>query len=479
MNFDFEPPPTKFSWLASVGGVVTAVIAISGLNFWSQQLTKIATKQSVMTSIKIAPQAESIASLDAESVVLPGQSVSSNELTAIKIAYVAPGVGSLTPAEKAIASSAWSYFQRNWNNETGLVNSADKFSSVTMWDQAAGIAALVSAKELNLVSQAEFETKMSKMLKTLAFLPLYKKELPNKVYNAKTLVPVNYGQLDKRAEIGWSAIDLGRMAMWLKIVESKYPQFQRQTVAVWKHWQVKRLTSSGQMYGTAVVDGKEQYNQEGRLGYEDYAAYGLKLWGLDVGKALGDRSSTAFVNLYGQGVPYDRRDYKTSGANNYVLSEPYILDGIETGFQALPKAYADRVLAAQEARYQATKQLTAVTEDNVDRPPYFVYSSLFVNGEPWATITDTRQKHNDLRFLSAKAAIGWHVLYNTTYTRSLVDFVQTNLKSDSGWYNGYYETLKQPNRSLTANNNGVILESLLYKQVGKPLTIWAGVSKDD
>ncbi len=475
MNFDFEPPPTKFSWLASVGGVVTAVIAISGLNFWSQQLTKTATK-SVMTSLETAPQAESIASLDAKSVVLPGQSVSP-DVIANKIAYVAPGVGSLSAAEKAIASSAWSYFQSNWNNETGLVNSADKFSSVTMWDQAAGIAALVSAKELNLVSQAEFETKMSKMLKTLASMPLYKKELPNKVYNAKTLVPVNYGKLDKRAEIGWSAIDLGRMAIWLKIVGAKYPQFQGQTAAVWKYWQVKRLTSGGQMYGTAVVDGKEQYNQEGRLGYEDYAAYGLKLWGLDVSKALGDRSSTAFVNLYGQGVPYDRRDYKSSGANNYVLSEPYILDGIETGFQALPKAYADRVLAAQEARYQATKQLTAVTEDNLDRPPYFVYSSLFVNGEPWATISDTRQKHNDLRFLSAKAAIGWHVLYNTTYTRSLVDFVQTNLKSDSGWYNGYYETLKQPNRSLTANNNGVILESLLYKQVGKPLTIWAGVSK--
>jgi Protein of unknown function (DUF3131) len=198
---------------------------------------------------------------------------------------------------------------------------------------------------------------------------------------------------------------------------------------------------------------------------------------LDVKQALDNQSHTAFVNLYGQGVPYDRRDYKNSGANNYVLSEPYILDGIETGFQALPKAYADRILAAQAARYQATKKLTAVTEDNLDRPPYFVYSSLFVNGEPWATITDTQQQHNNLRFLSAKAAIGWYVLYNTAYTRQLFDFVQTNLKSQAGWYNGFYESLRQPNKALTANNNGVILESLLYKQVGKPLTVWAGVGR--
>jgi Protein of unknown function (DUF3131) len=345
-----------------------------------------------------------------------------------------------------------------------------------MWDQAAAIAALVSAKELNLVSATEFQTKMSQTLKTLATIALYKGQLPNKVYNTKTLIPVSYGQLTKRQEIGWSAIDLGRMSIWLKIVGSKYPQFKPQTEAVWKHWQVQRLVKDGQMFGTAVSKGQEEYNQEGRLGYENYAAYGLKLWGLDVHKALDTQINTAFIDIYGQGVPYDKRDFDNSGANNYVLSEPYILDGIETGFQALPKAYADRVLAAQAARYKATKQLTAVTEDNLDRAPYFVYNSLFVNGKPWANITDKRQNHPELRFLSTKAAIGWHVLYNTEYTGKLFDFVQTNLNADGGWYNGYYEVLKEPNKAQTANNNGVILQSLLYKKVGKPLIIWAGVT---
>ena len=135
-----------------------------------------------------------------------------------------------------MARQAWQYFQQNWNNETGLVNSVDKFASVTMWDQAAAIAALVSAKELGILSKADFEAKMSRMLKTLATIPLYKDELPNKVYNSKTLVPVGYGQLDKREEIGWSALDLGRLAMWLKIVGAKYPQLKSQTEAVWKHF---------------------------------------------------------------------------------------------------------------------------------------------------------------------------------------------------------------------------------------------------
>jgi hypothetical protein len=481
MTSDFDPPPKGLSILTIVGGVVTAVAAIAGLQYLSSNLSKTASVPAPKTSTSQTVTSDldagttPIAKLDAQSMKLPGLSVSPREITETKAPYVASGVGELSPEEMAMARQAWQYFERNWNDETGLVNSVDKFASVTMWDQAAAIAALVSAKELGIVPEADFDSKMSLMLKTLATMPLYKGELPNKVYNSKTLIPVNYGQLDKREEIGWSALDLGRLAIWLKIVGAKYPQLQPQTEAVWKHWRVDRLTKNGQMYGTAIVKGKEQLNQEGRLGYENYAAYGLKLWGLDVEKALDSKSNVAYVNLYGKGVPYDKRDSKTSGANNYVLSEPYILDGIETGFQALPKAYADRILAAQEARYQATKQLTAVTEDNLDRAPYFVYSTLFVNGQPWATITDTGEKHNDLRFLSAKAAMGWHVLYNTPYTRQLFDFVQANLKADKGWYNGFYESLKQPNKSLTANNNGVMLQSLLYKKIGKPITVWAGI----
>ena len=476
MNSDFEPPPKGWSTLATVGGVLTALLAISVLQALSNNTTKTAIVQTPKKT-----ETEKVSSpldkQDDKSMELPGKPVPIEKLEAKATSYVAPGTGELTAAEKDMARQAWQYFELNWNEETGLVNSVDKFISVTLWDQAAGMAALVSARELGIVPQEEFEKKMGTMLKTLATMPLYKNELPNKVYNSKTLIPVNYGQVDKQEEIGWSAIDLGRMALWLKIVGAKYPQFRAETRAVWEHWKTKRLANNGQMFGTAVVNGAETYNQEGRLGYENYAAYGLRLWGMNLKRAevSENYNNIGYVDLYGKGVPYDLRDHKTTGANNYVLSEPFILDGIETGFQALPKPFADRVLEAQEARYKATKLLTAVTEDNLDREPYFVYSSLFVNGEPWSVTTDTRKEYNNLRFISAKASIGWHVLYNTPYTQKLFDFVQTNLKSEKGWYNGFYESLREPNKSLTANNNGVIMEALLYKKIGKPFTEWAGV----
>lgn len=482
MQPELKPPPQKYSTLVVIGGLTTAILAIAGLTWLGKHLSEdkvVETKPELIPeeAVEIKPQnPEALYALqDAQSLKLPGTKVTAQELKATKVPYISAKASKLTAAELKVAETAWKYFEHNWNGETGLINSADKFPSVTLWDQSAAIAGLVAAKELKIIDNKEFETKLSRMLTTLAKLDLYNDELPNKVYNARTLIPVNYGGLEEKVEIGWSAVDLGRMAIWLKIIGAKYPKFKTQADAVWSSWDVERLTKDGDMYGTSVSSGAEQYNQEGRLGYENYAAFGLKLWGLDVDRALDYEDKTAFVDLYNVGIPYDVRDAQNSGANNYVLSEPYFLDGIETGFQALPKAYSDRILAAQEARYKNTKQLTAITEDNLDRDPRFVYNTLFANGKPWATITDTGENYNHLRFLSAKAAVGWHVLYDTEYTNKLFDFVVDNLRSDTGWYNGYYETLQEPNEALTANNNGIILESLLYEQVGKPLIVWAGV----
>jgi hypothetical protein len=478
MNDNFDPPPRGLSALVVVGGVLTAIAGIAGLQQLSRTLDRSVPIPTPIVQSAESQQVETLLSelevsalalADVEATELPGDPISlDGDLQSI----ASPEIDETT---EEMAEYAWRYFKANIQPETGLVNSADGFPAVTLWDQGAALAAMVTARELELWTPEEFATTMTQTLESLAKLPLYNDELPNKVYNSKTLEPINYGVLDETEEVGWSAIDLGRMALWLKIVGARYPEFKAQTEAIWQSWDVSRLTQGGHMYGATVIDGTESYYQEGRLGYENYGAYGLKLWGLEVDKALDTVEKTEFVSLYGVSVPYDKRDYATSQAHNYVLSEPYFLDGIETGFQALPQAYSDQILAAQQARFQATGQLTAVTEDNLDRAPYFLYNTLFANGDGWASITDTGENYNELRFISTKAAVGWHSLYNTDYTQLLYQFVLENLQADNGWYGGYYESLLEPNTSVTANNNGVILECLLFQKVGQPLLVWAGV----
>ncbi|HBE33867.1 MAG TPA: hypothetical protein DD990_21770, partial [Cyanobacteria bacterium UBA11368] len=146
MNEGFEPPPKSLSILATVGGVVTAVVAIASLQSLSGALNRNLSKASPSPSPTVELSATAkIAQMDAKYIKLPGNPVTSADL----VAAITPKLagGTLTAEEMAMAKSAWAYFEANWNEETGLVNSVDGFASVTMWDQAAAIAALVSAKE--------------------------------------------------------------------------------------------------------------------------------------------------------------------------------------------------------------------------------------------------------------------------------------------------------------------------------------------
>jgi hypothetical protein len=113
--------------------------------------------------------------------------------------------------------------------------------------------------------------------------------------------------------------------------------------------------------------------------------------------------------------------------------------------------------------------LTAVTEDHVDRAPYFVYNTVWSDGHPWATVTDKGADAAALRTLSVKAAFGWHALLRTGYTTRLVERVAGLNDPARGWYAGLYEKGGQANAALAANTNAVVLESLAYLQRGRLL----------
>jgi hypothetical protein len=55
------------------------------------------------------------------------------------------------------------------------------------------------------------------------------------------------------------------------------------------------------------------------------------------------------------------------------------------------------------------------------------------------------------------------------YSDTLMEAVGTMYDPKKGFYEGVYENGKGPINIYTANNNGIILESLLYKSEGKLL----------
>ncbi|MEM7292481.1 MAG: DUF3131 domain-containing protein, partial [Pseudomonadota bacterium] len=179
--------------------------------------------------------------------------------------------GPLTEKELQWAQTAWAYFVNNHNPETGLVNSVDQYPSTTMWHVADYVAALVAAYELGFIDMLEFDQKFSRLLSFLNTMHLINNSLPNKAYHTKTGEMVDYS--NKPGAIGWSAIDIGRLVIWLQIARSRYPQYSEyidKAIVRWRFCDI--IDKCGTLYGGVSTKGNIDFYQEGRLGYEEYAA---------------------------------------------------------------------------------------------------------------------------------------------------------------------------------------------------------------
>lgn len=387
--------------------------------------------------------------------------------------------GALTEREFEMAKTAWSYFETFFQADTGLVNAVGNFPSTTLWDTASYISALVAAYELCVIDKRDFDRRATQLLNTLRNLPLYRGEAPNKVYNAATGAMVDYA--NEPGEIGMSANDIGRLLVWLQIMKERHPHLANSVDNVPMRWNFCNLISEdGRMFGSFTQsNGDTRYVQEGRLGYEEYAAKGFALWGFDVDRAMAPQP-LEYTMIYDVRVPYDGRDPRVFRSQNYVLTEGYILDGLEMGWD-MPTdrtndgmvasngwraEFAQRIYLVQQRRFEQTGIITARSEHQVEGSPYFVYDSIFANGYAWNTLDPTGEYQPDRAAVSAKAAVGLWALWDTDYTDLLFETVADLSQPDRGFFEGLYENGNGYIPLQTANNNGVILAALLYKTQG-------------
>lgn len=378
----------------------------------------------------------------------------------------------LTAEELEYAQVAWQYFEANTNPDTGLVNSVDQYPASTLWDTSSYLLGLISAERLELIEREEFDSRMSQVLDTLAMLPLFDDQLPNKSYSTKNAAMVTYDNSVTERGIGWSAIDIGRVLVPFHVLAWHYPEFTESVSQVLQKWDLAAIVDGSQMMGAAVDDeGNTIYLQEGRLGYEEYASKSLALTGMDLSFALDYEEYLHYVDVNGVKVGTDLRTPDKFDALNMVVSEPYVLDGLEFGWDRYSRALALAVYKAQEARYEDTGILTAVSEDNIDQAPYFVYNTVYAAGKPWNAVTESGEDASEFRSVSTKAVFGLHVLYDTPYTEKLLDAIKTNFDPDKGWYSGVYEASGETNTAITANTNGIILEALHYLKFGPILRL--------
>lgn len=373
------------------------------------------------------------------------------------------------------AKIAWTYYENNYQPKTGLVNSVNKYTSTTMWDTGSAIAATIAAHDFGLIDQKDFDDRIVALIKTLSTMKLFNNEAPNKVYSTTTGKMVDYRNQPTEDGIGVSTLDLARLVSWMNTLICKYPKFTTHANRVLSRWNYDRLIKNGQMYGLAMdaVTKKVRVLQEGRLGYEQYAGKVFEQIGFDQSVAASyENEFRSGMDIYGVPVAFDSRDPRVLGAYNYVVTESYGLDAMEHGYDDVNTPLVRNIFDVQQERWKRTGIVSAISEDNVDQKPYFIYNTIFTAGLPWNTTTDRGVQYNNLKSVSTKAAFTMATLFpDEKYSQVLTEQVESAYDPKKGWYSGVYENGGGYNKATTANTNGIVLSTLLYKKYGSMFEI--------
>ncbi len=375
---------------------------------------------------------------------------------------------SLTENDIQNARIAWKYFENNYQKETGLFNSVDAYPATTLWDISSSFHALMSAYEIGILDSLDFDNKMSKGLISMQKIQLYKNKLPNKVYSTYTLDMVDYANHTTNEGIGWSAMDIGRFLGSVSRIRKFYPQYTSLINQVVSRWNINSILSDATLHGIGFnfKDKDVTIVQEGKLGYEEYASKGYILNGFDASESVKYTDFLKFLEIYGIEIATDTREVKHHPAYNYVLSESYILDGLEYGWDVNSKELAYRVYKVQKKRANDIGIPVAVSEGHIDKAPYFVYNSVYTNGKTWVCLAENGDDAEEFKSFSTKTAYAWATLYDDKYSKVLLKNLEGLSNKDKGWYSGRYDSDASINETLTANTNAVILECINYKMKG-------------
>ena len=225
----------------------------------------------------------------------------------------------LSRNESLLAKKAEHYIQHNFHKETGLWNSVQGDSHTTMWDVASGIAATLALEALGMKETEQVHYELEKTLATLSSFPLYKGSLPNREYSTKTGLPSGRLSDSKSNGNGWSALDIGRLLIWLKILEQQHPELSPSVNEIVTRWDLSRAVHNGTLFGAKLYKNREYYRQEGRNGYLQYAAEGFKMYGYEFPfPDLEEHLET--IETQGVDIQIDSRNVPFLTSNLYVLA---------------------------------------------------------------------------------------------------------------------------------------------------------------
>ncbi|WP_421903673.1 DUF3131 domain-containing protein [Maridesulfovibrio sp.] len=389
----------------------------------------------------------------------------------------------LTDKEQEIGRYAWQYFTRTVFPETGLPQGAVGSDTLTMDNVAGYLAALTCAKKIGVLEDIEFHERMTKLVTWLNQMQLNSLGVPNTFYSGRTGQSLN--GVNQPGEDGHSALDIGRLLIWMRIVRNEFPTHAAAIDRAVLRWNFRKLIDAdGLIYGSYYRDGRLHPYREGRFGELQYAAKGFALWGFRVDASM-NSDNTSLITINNILLPFDNR-YSHISPIPRPQGEPFqpgaitttaaLLDGMEFDWKIPshnaatedwkidPKSLqlARSIYVVQKSRYESKGLLTARAAHNLDRPPYFVIDSIFALGDPFVTMDKSGNPRPKQACVSSGASFQLWAMFEGKYTDMLMDAVEPLFDQYGGWYAGFYEDGGAANKAISLNDNAVILESMAF-----------------
>ncbi|HEX8391145.1 MAG TPA: DUF3131 domain-containing protein, partial [Longimicrobium sp.] len=314
----------------------------------------------------------------------------------------------------------------------------------------------------------EYDRRMRRALQSLIEADLFDGGAFNKTYNTRTGRIAGRPGSEARNTArgyGWSVLDLGRLMSALRVIYVNQPQYKDLIDRIVGRLDYDRLIVDGYLRGEDLAPRGDRHRryQEGRIGYEQYAAQGFAAWGHVAPNALNVKANARPVQVLGVPVLADRR------GGDHLTSEPFVLLGMEAGWNPEIRELALNVLNAQQERWKQTGTVTMVSEDALNGPPYFLYYHVYADGRSFPVSAPAGAPRGPTpRTVSVKAAFGWHALAPSDYTRLAVQRV-SGARLPAGWGAGVFEESGRVSGAPNVNTAAVVMEAALYHVRGKPL----------
>ena len=376
----------------------------------------------------------------------------------------------LTFDEAVWARVAWQYFVNN-TQLTGLANAQDQRPYTSLWDTGSYLMALIAARQLDIVPVDEFDQRISKTLTALSLLPLLPNGVPGSWYNTQTLsMMVDPEQQEPPTG---SAVDMGRLLVPLTLLVWRYPTHAAQVQEVLDQWNLNALFESNSPATATSIevshwDLSASQTRSG-YGFRLYTAGTLRMVSPSAGIAVTQPpEGVKLVQIDGYAIPSDGFRKGVDQDAPTIITLPYVLTGLELGFDSRSAEFAWRIVRIQQSLHKATGNYTSVNTDYAEQAPDFI--AALPGQQPVQDATVSRSDQEPARLLSTRSAFGWYALFRNAWSESLRAQAAALLEPGKGWYEGTSGN-QNVNQTLSADTNAVVLESLSYIAHGQMLCL--------